>query len=300
MTNKIQKHFILGDEWAYFKIYSGPKTLEKILLNEIANLAGVLYKEKVIDQFFFIRYADPDYHIRIRFHLTDITGLIRVIEKLNASLKYYIDNWLVWKLTADTYSREIKRYGEKTIHNAESLFCLNSMVIIHFLKETEDAGNDQIRWLWGIKCMDLLLEQFGFSLDNKVNFCKMISESYSREFNMNKSMRVQLDRKYRNEVKNISNIFYLENGKSVPGLNHISEYMKEAQPIIWSILQHSSAGNLEIPLNNIISSLIHMHFNRLFRTKQRMHELVIYYFMNKFYTSQAARLKYGGNKIAGQ
>ncbi|MCG8689296.1 MAG: thiopeptide-type bacteriocin biosynthesis protein, partial [Desulfobacterales bacterium] len=152
--------------------------------------------------------------------------------------------------------------------------------------------NDEIRWLWGVKCMDLLLEQFGLSLSGKVDFFKMLNDGYSREFHMNKPMRVQLDKKYRSEAKKITNIVDLENDKNFPGLGHISECMKSARPIIHNILELSKQDKQEIPLNNLLGSLVHMHFNRLFRTKQRMHELVIYYFMHKFYKSQVARLKY--------
>ncbi len=300
MTNKIQRRFILGDEWAYFKIYSGPKTLEKILLNEIANLVNGLYQGRIIDQFFFIRYADPDYHLRIRFHLTDVAGLNSVIEKLNTSLKYYLDNRLVWNLTADTYSREIERYGEQTMHDAEGLFCLNSFAIMKFLKETEEVGNDQIRWLWGIKCVDSMLSRFGLSLPDKVGFCKMLNDGYSQEFQVNKPMRIQLDKKYRNDSKRISNIIEQEEGGNFPGIIHIADYMKSAMPVINSIVKLSEQGKLEMPLNNLLGSLVHMHFNRLFRTKQRMHELVIYYFMHKFYMSQVARLKYSTNSKVAQ
>ncbi len=297
MNNTVQRRFILGDEWSYFKIYSGPKTLENILIHELNDVVMELFQTNIIDQFFFIRYADPDYHLRIRFHLPDVSKLNTVIQLLKIKLKYYLDHRLVWSVCTDTYSRELERYGNLTMPDVEKLFCLDSLTIIHFFKETEDAGNDQIRWQWGIKCMDLLLEQFGLSLEDKVDFYKMINDGYSREFNINKSMRMQLDKKYRNEVKQISNIISLGNGNSFPGLSHIFEYMKKSQPIIRAIVELSLKGSLEIPLNNLLSSLVHMHFNRLFRTKQRMHELVIYYFMNKYYTSQAARIKYSGNKV---
>ena len=300
MNNTIQRRFILGDEWTYFKIYSGPKTLENVLIHELNDVVIELLETNIIDNFFFIRYADPDYHLRIRFHLPDVTKLNTVIQLLNIKLRYYIDHKLVWNISTDTYSRELERYGSLTMPDIEKLFCLDSLGIIQFLKETEDKGNDTIRWLWGIKCMDLLLEQFGLSLEDKVDFYKMINDGYSRELNMDKSMRVQLDKKYRNEVNQITNIIGLGNDNSFPGLGHIFDYTKKAQPIIENIVGLSSKGNLEMPLNNLLSSLVHMHFNRLFRTKQRMHELVIYYFMNKFYTSQAARLKYNRNEVAVQ
>ncbi|KOH43326.1 thiopeptide-type bacteriocin biosynthesis protein [Sunxiuqinia dokdonensis] len=298
MNNEVQRRFILGDQWAYFKIYSGPKTLETILTRELHQVVTELFQTKIIDKFFFIRYTDPDYHLRIRFHLRDVSKLNVVIRLLNNSLKYYLDNRLVWNVSADTYSRELERYGKLTITEMESLFCLDSLAIVNFLKETEEAGNDLIKWLWGVKCMDVLLEQFGLSLSDKIKFYKMLNDGYSSEFQINKSMRIQLDKKYRKEIKHITNIIDLENGKNFPGLGHISGYMSSAQPIIQDIVKISDQGKIEMPLNNLLSSLVHMHFNRLFRTKQRMHELVVYYFMCKFYSSQAARLQYGvENKV---
>lgn len=292
MNKKIQRRFILGDEWVYFKIYSGPKTLETILIHDLSPTVMQLLQAKIIDKFFFIRYADPDYHLRIRFHLPDVSKLNIVIQKLNRILKYYLTQRLVCKVCTDTYGRELERYGSLTMSDVESLFSLDSLAIIHFLKGTEKGGNDQIRWLWGVKFMDLLLEQFGLSSADKIDFYRMLSDGYSREFHMNKPMRIQLDKKYRKEKKQISNIIDLENNKSVIDLRPISEYTRSAQSIIQNIVKISDLGKLEIPLENLLASLVHMHFNRLFRTKQRMQELVVYYFMHKFYESKAARLKH--------
>lgn len=293
--NNIQRRFILGDEWVYFKLYSGPRTLEAILVRELDQAVMELFQDNIIDKFFYIRYADPDYHLRIRFHLLDVSKLNIVIESLNNRLHYYLDNRLVWRICADTYSRELERYGELTMSSMESLFCLDSLAIMSFLKESEDSGTDQIRWLWGIKCMDLMLSRFGLSLPDKIDFYKMLNYGYSQEFQMHKLMRVQLDKKYRNESKRIVRVIEHGEDESFPGIIHISGYLKSAEPVINSIVKLSEQGKLEMSLSNLLGSLIHMHFNRLFRTKQRMHELVVYYFMHKFYTSQAARLRYYRN-----
>ena len=58
----ITRTFNLGDEWIYLKVYSGPKILEKILINEIIQLVELMQREKIIDKFFYIRYFDDDYH----------------------------------------------------------------------------------------------------------------------------------------------------------------------------------------------------------------------------------------------
>lgn len=38
--------------------------------------------------------------------------------------------------------------------------------------------------------------------------------------------------------------------------------------------------------NNKLSSIIHMHVNRMYRINQRTVELVIYWYLNKYYRSK--------------
>lgn len=292
MTDNIQRRFIIGDEWAYFKIYSGPKTLESILIHELYQIVTELLRSKIIDQFFFIRYTDPDYHLRLRFHLPEISGLKILIGKLNSSLKYYLDNKLVWKFCADTYNREIERYGNLTMLQAETLFSIDSIATINFLKDTEEKGNEVIRWLWGVKCMDTFLSQFGLTLKDKIDFYGMLTDGYTQEFQINKPKKLQLDKKYRSEMKHIQEVIENKHNNKQIELYQINQYIHDAAKSIRQVLDVFDQGMLGMPLNNLLASLVHMHFNRLFRTKQRMHELVIYYFMHKFYKSQAAKLRY--------
>jgi thiopeptide-type bacteriocin biosynthesis protein len=294
MGDKIQRKFILGDEWIYFKIYSGPKILESILINEIQTTVNKLFHEKIIDKFFFIRYEDPDCHLRIRFHLADVLKLNQVIQLINWNLKPYIENRLVWKVCTDTYVRELERYGKATIEEVETLFCLDSLAIMNFLKETNESSNDKFRWLWGVKWLDLVLGKVGMSLTDKVDFCSKLNDGYSQEFNMNKALKIQLNKKYRKEMDQIR--LFVEQNDGIPGITHITRYIQSASMSIQNVLNNSKRNNPEIPISNLLSSLVHMHFNCLFRTKQRMHEMVIYYFMQKFYKSQVARLKYNSSK----
>ena len=46
-------------------------------------------------------------------------------------------------------------------------------------------------------------------------------------------------------------------------------------------------SNKEVPFDYILSSYIHMSINRLFRSKQRKNEMVIYDFLNKYYLWKA-------------
>ena len=270
----------------------GTNAVQEYLVNEIQELVTDLLKQHVIDKFFFIRYADPDYHLRVRFHLQDRTKIQQLIQFVNQRLRFYIDERLVWNVCADTYSREVERYGRVTIIDMESLFFMDSLSVISFLKETENGENDTFRWLWGLKCVDLLLGQFDLSLEQKADFFGMLNSSYSNEFNMNTPMKVQLDTKYRAEQKKIREVINSDQSENLPGLKHIYIFIKHIEQIALSIRKKEESKELDVSLNNLLSSIVHMHFNRLFRTKQRINELVVYYFMHKFYTSELARQKY--------
>jgi len=292
MRNKIQRKFVLGDKWLYYKIYCGPKTVDSILVNEISNILDELFRTGIIDKFFFIRYFDPDSHLRIRFHMNDIENLNTIVQLIKEKLKYYIDKRIVWNISVDAYNREIERYGNTTIEEVETLFYFDSLAIVYFLKEIEDDSTDDIRWYWGIKCMDLMLDNFGFSIVDKEIFYGNLSMNFSKEFNIDKHLRIQLDKKYRSEVGQLEKVLSSNEKDIIIGIKHILWYMKKAKPVIQIILMLLKNEKEDLHVNKILASLMHMHFNRLFNTKQRSHEFVIYYFLHKYYKSEVAKIKY--------
>ena len=66
-----ERYLIPGSEWLFFKIYTGPKSADTLLAGPLRILVTSLLERAHVDSFFFIRYTDPEYHIRLRFHLPD-------------------------------------------------------------------------------------------------------------------------------------------------------------------------------------------------------------------------------------
>ena len=83
---KLKRTFIIGEEWLYYKIYCGNRTSDTILIDVIKPLTESLLKEKIIDKWFFIRYSDPENHLRVRFHCSNISKLGLIIEKLKEAI----------------------------------------------------------------------------------------------------------------------------------------------------------------------------------------------------------------------
>ena len=67
----IQRTYIPGDQWLYFKIYTGFKTADLLLREVIPRIANQLLAGHIISKWFFIRYSDPELHLRLRFCLQD-------------------------------------------------------------------------------------------------------------------------------------------------------------------------------------------------------------------------------------
>src|SRR5690606_35099008 len=168
MTKEIQRNLIIGDDWLYYKIYTGRKTTNYILVEVLKPIIENLIEKKIIIKWFFIRYEDPKHHIRLRFNFSDDKNLYLIINSLKDSLKILIEQDLVWRVQIDTYQREIERYGEKTIELAEEFFFVDSQLMVSFLSLIEGNEGEEIRWLFSLYTIDILLDNFDYNKETKL------------------------------------------------------------------------------------------------------------------------------------
>ena len=300
-----QRSFIIGDEWIYFKIYSGYKTADIILTHTIFPLAQDFLQRKLIDYWFFIRYSDPQFHIRVRFHVSEKENITSIIHHFNNSIRYYIDNDFVWKVQTDTYQRELERYSIELIEYSEQLFSLSSEMICKLITLDEVRVDESLRWLFGLKMIDTLLTDFEYSLQNKINLFNKLQETYGKEFGITTDFRRQFGQKYRTEKNRIEK--FLDKTKEqddehITLFNLIFENSKKSEEIIKKIRNKITEDDIKSSfsltyrvlfesLDDLLSSYIHMALNRLFRTQQNIHELVLYDYLFRYYSSLAERQK---------
>lgn len=287
--NQIKRTFILGDDWFYIKIYTGFKTADDILIKCIYPLSEQLLENNIIDKWFFIRYGDPKFHLRIRFHINDINKINTIILSLNKSIKQYIDNGLVWKIQVDTYNREIERYGDLTMELSETLFYYDSEMICNIIYNEVMVQDENIRWLLGLKALDALLDDFDLKLDKKCSLLNKLQDNFGKEFGINNDYRRQFGQKYRILKSQIEDILKKEDNKNINQLiSPIINKSTKSKEIITSIKVKINE-NKHLDLENLLGSYIHMMLNRLFRTQQRAHELVLYDYLFRYYNSLQAR-----------
>ncbi|MFA8433386.1 MAG: thiopeptide-type bacteriocin biosynthesis protein [Marinifilaceae bacterium] len=287
-----ERTFVIGDEWLYYKLYCGPKTSDEVLTNAIKPLVDELIENNVIDKWFFIRYADPKKHLRIRFHCCNQKSISTIINSVNTALKTYIDNDLIWKIQVDTYQREIERYGENTIELSEELFFYDSKLIVDMIDLIEGDEGETIRWLFALRAIDSLLDNFMFDEQQKLILLENLKDGFGREYGMNRALKSQLDKKFRTERQSINDVMNKEldsQSKIKPLFELLKQKSSRIRYICIKILNIEKRNMLFRPLNDLMGSYIHMLMNRLFKSKQRLHEMVIYDFLYRYYKSEIAK-----------
>jgi len=286
MENRI---FIPGGEWAYFKLYTGRKTADAMLKNEMIGYVREMLKNNIIDKWFFIRYADPDFHIRLRLHLKETRNFTCIFNRFFEYFQPIVNADLVWNIQCDTYKREIERYGPNTISLVEKLFFIDSEFVIKMLCQLNEENPDHQRWKLALILIDSFLSAFSFDLTQREELLSSLSESFKMEFGFTRhNVKKQLSDKYRNFRNDIDNTMLWENDTSET-INIIKSRKQAIVQVAEKITKMEKSGELHVPLKTLLTSIIHMTMNRWFRTKNRLHEMVIYEFLSRYYTSEIAK-----------
>jgi len=278
-----------GDKWLYIRIYAGYNTADKLLTAILQPIADKLIRKKLAHSWFFIRYADPDIHLRFRIKLYDECSSRSVLSEVQKALKIYLDQDLIWKVDIASYQPEIERYGSLTIQYAEQLFYYDSEAITAFLNQRESFDKHS-RWLYAMASVDQLLNDFKFSLQGKKDLLLGMNRSFGKEFSKDKNLAQQLSGKYREYRKMIWALLdrELEISNNLSIMNILDSRSSASQNELNAIIELSDAGKMEVSIEDLLSSIIHMSMNRIFRNNNRLHEMVLYDFLFRYYKSALA------------
>lgn len=278
-------------QWVYLKVYTGKKYIEKLLLEIIPFMVNELKNMELINKWFFIRYSDPKSHLRLRFFIRNQNKREELFNIVNKYFEKYIQEHIIAEMQIGTYKPEINRYGIDTIIESEEWFSYNSEMTLNLLPllKKEDTYNQLV---YAVYFIDLLFNQFEFTIKNKFEFSEHMFSQYGREFNVanSKVLRQKLSIDFRashNTLKSMMNAFDYSSDSPFFEFYQICFKYKEKSNLI--ILAIKRKQNLNIKkLNMIVAGFIHMFINRLYMEDPRFKEMSIYYFLYKFYSSKNA------------
>jgi thiopeptide-type bacteriocin biosynthesis protein len=120
-----------GSDWTFLKLYGPASEMDAMIRSVIGSLVAGM-ADCGVERFFFLRYADPDPHLRVRFHAPGRGG--EVLTRVSTTLGALSEGGTIGRYTFDTYEPEIERYGgELGLPHAETLFAEDSARILDLM-----------------------------------------------------------------------------------------------------------------------------------------------------------------------
>ncbi|MEZ4648032.1 MAG: lantibiotic dehydratase [Candidatus Eisenbacteria bacterium] len=289
--------FAPGSEWLTVKLYAGTSGVDTVLTDLVAPLAAEFQEAGAIDRWFFLRYQDPDWHLRVRLHGEPSVLLGAFLPSLHEAADPYLASRRIHRVQLDTYTRETFRYGgEAAIGSAEEIFHRDSEVTAAFLELVVGDEGLALRSHFALLSMDRLLSDLGFDLAAKQTLADRLAEMFGEEFQIDGAFRKALRDRYRGERALLEDVL-AERGDAADALGPAYDLLRARSEAIAdpvrSIRELAGRGVLTEPLEEIAGSLLHMLANRVLRSSQRAQELVLYRFLEKTYASLLARERKG-------
>ncbi len=254
------------------------KTADLILEEALKPLVEYFQQKKYISKWFFIRYSDPKPHLRVRLLLNNINNYSEILEEINHAFEEYTSSGEIATMQIDTYNREIERYGNNTMEEAESLFHKNSEFTLQYLHY-----DDEEKLIVSLFYIDEILNKLELPVSEKLGWIKNFNDSFKAEFNADKKLNSDLDKKYREFRAKYMEFLHMDEFSNER--NNVISHIEETSADIQKIIRHHKDQSLEMPVQEFMQSIFHMNINRLFVSQQRLFEMVIYDYLMRYYKS---------------
>jgi thiopeptide-type bacteriocin biosynthesis protein len=285
--------FAPGGEWLYAKLYTGTGTADSVLRDAIAPVVRTAKSNGAVDRWFFVRYADPDEHLRVRFHGPPDRLRTKVEKALHDALEPFLAIGAVWRVAFDTYEPELDRYGGPAgIELCEAAFSADSDAVIEIVAMLAgDTGLDA-RWRLCVAGINRLLDDFDFATETRAAWARERRDAYFTEFRGTPGLAKQLGNRWRLDGRDL---LQLTDPTSCPehplgeGLVPWDHRSIMLRPIARELHSRADRGELTAAIGNLVASLAHMQAIRLLRSAARAQELVMYDLLARLYRSRLAR-----------
>jgi len=288
----IRRDFAPGSEWLYAKIYCGEGTGDRVLREAVAPVV-----REHAGKWFFIRYSDPDPHVRVRFHGDPAALAGGVLPALERAVAPLAADGAVRKLVLDTYARELERYGgDRGIELCEDIFWHDSEAILGIVELLDGDAGGIARWKLAVRGIETLLAALGFDTATRAQIFGDAKEMLGREMAAETILWTRIGDRFTAERAELDVMFAPDPARDAahdlsPGFELLAKRDAALAPIGEELRRRDAAGELVPPLRDIAWSLAHMHANRLLHASQRAQELVIYDFLRRLHASRRARDK---------
>jgi thiopeptide-type bacteriocin biosynthesis protein len=295
---QVQRTFAPGSEWLYVKVYTGTASADRILTDTIGPAIGELRDRAVFDEWFFLRYADPEHHLRLRLHGDPAALRDHALPALTDALTAHLNDGTVSNVALDTYHREIERYGgDEGIELAERVHAVDSDAVLNVLGMFDGDDMADARWKLCLYATDRLLADAGLDTQQRRDWVKNGAAGYRSEYPGAHNLDSGIGARWRTERAELTTLLDDTADHSYESARQVFRQRSEQlAPLLAELADRGRRGLLTQPFEHVLRSFSHLNAIRLLRSSARTHELVLLSFLDRYYASQIARTRQESSK----
>jgi class I lanthipeptide synthase len=247
-----------GSDWLFVKLYGPRDGEDDLLAGPIRDFGQFVTRSGLAERWFFLRYGDPDPHLRLRFGGEPGLLLGELLPRVCALAQGLIDDGTCLRVSFDTYEREIERYGGgPAIATAESIFAADSEAVVELLRLARGGLPTIDRTTLAVLSVDALLAALGLSASRRLGWCGGRTAA-KHETGAEYRRRHPLLRRLLGDPAACA---------AEPGGLALARVLHARHLALAPLAERMTAlelnGELTKPLDGIFDSHVHMHCNRL-------------------------------------
>jgi thiopeptide-type bacteriocin biosynthesis protein len=129
-----------GSDWLYLTLAGPPTGQDDLVAGPLRTLTDGLVARGDVRSWFFLRYTDPQPHLRLRLHGDPETLLARALPAAMATAAGWVGAGILHRVGLEVYERELERYGgPEATAVVEELFAADSRAVAALLPARSPA-----------------------------------------------------------------------------------------------------------------------------------------------------------------
>lgn len=247
-----------GSDWLFAKLYCPRAFEEDLISGPMRTFCEFVRSAGLADEWFFIRYSDPDPHLRLRFRGVPERLVGQLVPQLCSWAADLMSDGQCLRFCFDTYDRELERYGGAAgTAAAEALFAADSRAVadLLYLDQRRLLGMD--RTTLAVLSIDDLLAGLGLTEADRLEWYRdqvVSRHETGPEYRQRKGT-------LRSLLGDPQGLRTVSGGEAVA--NTFAARRVALAPVARRLDELAERGELGQPRTSLYRSFVHLHCNRL-------------------------------------
>jgi thiopeptide-type bacteriocin biosynthesis protein len=290
----MRRSFPPGSEWLYVKLYCGSAATDRVLRQYVGPLCERLTAEGAVQRWHFLRYLDPELHVRLRLYGEPAAlreSALPLITELSEGL---LERRLIWRTTLDTYERDVESPGGPVAAALfDDWFHADSEAAVHALAAAHREGDGpERRWRLALQGTDAVLAAFALGPAARVELMRSARQELAEleAPGDSRSFATRYGARHRAERDELEHALRAaRDGVAHGPLRAYAERAGRFAAIAAALAAAHAEGEVTRPLTELAVSLVHLRINRLLRLGSLEPEVRLYDALERLYSSDLAR-----------